>query len=292
MEHYLDRVNYYHDSLTRFIKSSRPLMLIIGQPGAGKDQLIDQFCASTPPSQRPLKIIGDPALTPSDILKHFAQTWNLAIPSIQKSHRLQFNAMLSELRQQDQQRTLIITQAHHLSIASLAALCHLSRAQENSPVALHLILVGQVALEDNIASLMTTSPPSLLIQPLNQKETFHYIKYRLNKLNKTMPVTPSQEIMQKIYNHSGGFPSLINHLIQRWIYQETSNHSQTIEAATSLSASQESTTLFPRKKYRFIALSAFTTCLLCAGTFWVIMHFKKNSAKVPHYTQKTSRKTA
>lgn len=219
-EYILNRISYYQDSLKRFIKSDQPIMLIIGQTGSGKTQLIDQFCSSSLTDYRIVNINGNDNCQPQQLIARMCEQWDIVEDPGLTSHRQQLGNLLNQIHQQHMPSVLIVTNAQNSNIATLAAICHIASIQSDPPVSLHIILSGEVSLEDKINSLMVHTPPCLLLQPLSKKETFQYVKYRLNKLNKSQAVMPSNSVIERIYEHSGGFPSLINHLTQRWLYHE------------------------------------------------------------------------
>ncbi len=219
-EYILNRISYYQDSLKRFIKSDQPIMLILGQNGSGKTHLINQFCKSSLADYRIVNIDGNDNYQPQQLIACLCQQWDMVEDPELTSHRQQLDNLLNQIHQQHIPSVLVLTNAQNSNIATLAAICHLASIQGEPPVSLHIILSGEVSLEDKINSLMVHTPPCLLLQPLSKKETFQYVKYRLNKLNKSQAVMPSNSVIERIYEHSGGFPSLINHLTQRWLYHE------------------------------------------------------------------------
>jgi len=275
-EYILNRMSYYQDSLKRFIKSDRPMMLIIGQHGSGKTQLVKHFSDKLSPEYRTLHINGNESCPPHQLVTLICQQWDVNEDPDLTSHRNQLDTLLNQIHQQHVPNVLIVSNAQNLNIATLAAISHLANAQEKPPVSLHIILSGEVNLEDKIQSLMTQAPPSLLLQPLSRKETFQYIKYRLNKLNKSQPISPPNDIIEKIYEHSGGFPSLINHLTQRWLCDEKSiKNKRDIKGTTPPNEPLQQTDTNKRKIFwqKHVVKITSTTCLIILAVgFWTYQH--------------------
>lgn len=228
--YYFSKLGYYTDSLKRFIRSDKPLMLVIGQPGSGKKQALESFCQQTT-SHRILEIQADANMQPRDMINLLCQHWQLRPPAetSSSSYRKQLDHLLNEISQQQTPSVLIIHYAQTLRTSTLAALAHLSNRQQSPPISLHLILAGAVSLEDKISNLMAQMPPSLLMQALTHKETSHYIQYRLNKLCKNKPITPNQKVIDTIFQQSGGYPNLINQLIEQWLQKKTHHKKRTIK---------------------------------------------------------------
>lgn len=290
MSEYLNnRLNYYIDSLNRFIKSARPLMLIIGQQGSGKKELLYEFIQQLLPECKTINIVGNNDFEPQQLVDIFCEEWHLTRDPHLSSQRQQLDELLTQLRDQKKHFILIVRDAHQLNISTLAAISHLAGRQESTPIALHIIIAGEMELEDKIASLMAQIPPSLLLQPLTKKETSHYIRYRLSKLRKTDPIVPSQEIIDDIYQQSGGFPSIINHLTQKWLYHhilEDDKSALPISDSTLIlspsRARMTTNTTWQKHGVKLIASS----CLLVLGIgIWIFNHKDMLNTLLMHKSQ-------
>lgn len=218
-QQFLNRIRYYLDALQRFIRSEHPLMLVIGPQGSGKRPLLEAFSQEISDEVRLLSLESHAELTPQDLIDFICEQWQLEHDSAGSSQRQQLDYLLRQVRDR-QQSIILCNNAQKLSISTLAALMHLASQQEDPPVNIHLILAGEAELEDKISSLTVQTPPRLLMQPLSKKETFHYINYRLSKLDSNHSVSLGPEVLEEIYLQSGGFPNLINHTIQKWLCEK------------------------------------------------------------------------
>lgn len=263
------RLDYYIDSLNRFTKSSHPLMLIIGPPGSDKNALLIEFIHQAPQNLNILRLSGDPNFEPEQLIDVFCQCWSLKLKASEKSRRYQLNHLLTQLKETKNKALLIIENAHTLTLSSLAAISHLSQQQESGKIALHIIAVGDNDLEEKMASLLVHIPPRLFLKAFNHQETIHYIRYRLGKLGKNNPIVPTQAVMDKIYKESKGFPSIITHLTQQWLYQHVLEEGETTSQQQTLPAG-----LWKSHKIYIIALSG----LAIISAVLLTNHFQKPQA--------------
>jgi general secretion pathway protein A len=133
---------------------------------------------------------------------------------------------------QNKNVVLIIDEAQNMPLRTLENLRMLSNLETSHDKVLQIILVGQPEFDNmlntqELRQLKQRIAVSCRIQPLNQKESLAYIRYRLAKaaLGNRQIFTP--KAMKRIVKRSQGIPRLINivcdnALVTGYAYQQKS----------------------------------------------------------------------
>lgn len=173
--------------LLEFLHSpSEALLLVTGDPGTGKHDLMADFAKTLDSNQQVVRIEGHKNLTPEKLSGAMGKSFNIHL-NMQATHRQQLEFILKTLQQQTMSALLIIEDAHSLPFATLAAITLLAINQMPGNLCLHLLLMGRPELENRIHSLIAptqyeTMPRVINIGQPAEKEEMINLRQRFDRL--------------------------------------------------------------------------------------------------------------
>jgi type II secretory pathway predicted ATPase ExeA len=219
------RFQQYLSQLRVFCTNLSPLLVIEGELGIGKSMLLAQFAAYADGDIQVYEIKGRSSITAAHLIAHIAQGFQLDVVLNQASLYEQMQAEIYVISQMQKTCVLIIDDADLLPPEALATITQLTLLLTSSKqVNFYLLLSSEIKLHhhlENLAKEKNTilTIPTLTMTNLNADETKIYIKHRLAKagLNGKMPF--SKNMLQTIYNLSGGVPGRINRVAQRMLQE-------------------------------------------------------------------------
>ncbi len=264
------------NSVKRFLQAQNPLMLIVGEKGSGKTNLLTDIVLQMRASRHMLRLQGHQSLHPSQLAKVLSKHW--AIKHIDKNQRLenQLDQALSELAEHKQACILIVDDAHLLSLSMLAALTHLATQQDGKRVHLHLLLSGRPILSEKMNNLQTKSIPQLTVGALSRENAFRKIKSLLDNAGMTLPHAAANAILTKIYQRSGGMPGTLEHMVGKLIAQRA-----TIDSAVEEKPAGPPNTVLTTTEYNFWQKNRVKTLSLLGliMTGFILWHMQHHSTK-------------
>lgn len=208
-------------SLQHFLLSTSALMLILGNAGTGKQELLDQLIGTTQMTRRIIRLQGQPDLQPSELAKLLSLHCRIETQedaSHPSYHLLEHIA--SRLQECDATCTLIIDNAHNLPVATLATLSRLAIKQEGSSVYLHILLSGTPDLLEKTANLQNRTLPRLKLSPLSLEETQQYAQQFFNETTKQKKRPVPKTKIDAIYEQSGGYPMAVQHITAKLLQEK------------------------------------------------------------------------
>ncbi len=127
---------------------------------------------------------------------------------------------------------MIIDEAQKLSLDSLEEIRLLSNIERQDTKLLNIFFIGQDEFNDTIMrpecrALRQRVTIVHHIEPLNEKETVEYVKYRLSVAG-TQQVIFTDRALKEIYRFSRGYPRLINIICDRALLAGYTDDLQTI----------------------------------------------------------------
>ncbi len=143
------------EALQRFLQSENPLMLIIGEQGSGKTDLLSNIVSRTQISRHVIRFQGNADTHPEDLTKLLTKHWAANITDDDAPLESRLYDILLSLTEHGAHCVLVVDDAHLLSFSTLAALSYLAISQDHMKVHLHLLLSGRPELPDKIQRLQT-----------------------------------------------------------------------------------------------------------------------------------------
>lgn len=201
------------------VLNNQGFLLLTGDVGTGKTTLINTLVNSLD-SETVVINVGDPRLDKLDFFKLVSHSLGLDTKLRTKFDFITtFGDFLYRAHDSGKRVLLIIDEAHKLSLDSLEEIRLLSNIERQDTKLLNVFFVGQDEFNDTIIrpecrALRQRVTIAHHIEPLNEKETEQYIKYRL-RVAGTQKVAFTDRAFKEVYRFSRGYPRLINIVCDR-----------------------------------------------------------------------------
>jgi len=156
------------DSLNQFIKSDRPLLLVLGD-NEQNTRLLAEFQQTLPTHYKIINKVGSPQTQIGDFIRDLCQSLSLELNPAAANTQEQLEELVHQVQNQDQPSVFMINNADQLNLSGLAAISHIARMQEKAAIMLHIVLCGSADLKDKFKNLAPQLPP-ILVQ-LAEKNT-------------------------------------------------------------------------------------------------------------------------
>ena len=147
------------DTITRYLRSADPLLLVLGEKGSGKTHLLTQTVTQTRVSRHLIRLQGSASIQPIQLAKVLSKHWAAKIHDKHARLESQLHEIILGLAKHEQECVLLIDDAHLLPFSVLAAISHLAMMQDNMRVHLHIILSGRPSLQRKIQNLQAREIP-------------------------------------------------------------------------------------------------------------------------------------
>jgi general secretion pathway protein A len=205
------------DSLIYTVTERRGFAVITGEIGSGKTTICRTLLERLSPGTK-VAMITNTYLSPKELLSYTLEEFGVTFDGREKSNLLScLRKFLVEQLYLDFNVVLIIDEAQNLSLNVLEEIRMLSNLETEKKKMIQIILTGQPALKDKLASkeldqLRQRINVQYHIPPLNRINNERYINHRLEvaSINGNRKVEFTPEAIDKIYAHSQGIPRVIN----------------------------------------------------------------------------------
>lgn len=189
-------LNIIHD----FLRADKPLMLVLGDKGSGKTQLLNNTVQAIQISKHVIRLQGSEQIQPQQLIQVLSKHWAIRINHDEKKLKTQLEYILNALKKHDQHCLLVVDDAHKLPFSVMAALLHLAILQENKNIHLHLLLSGHNALGDKMQNLQISPIPCIYLNataPAVTRSTTPKIKHIKQQQRENKTPTWQQSFWQK-----------------------------------------------------------------------------------------------
>ena len=189
-------------------------IVITGEVGTGKTTLINALLSEIPQEVNYV-VISNPKLTKDEFFYLLVSRFGLGTFSNKAEFLVRFTEFLQNCQEKDLNVVLIVDEAHCLSEELLEEIRLLSNLETPSAKLLNIILVGQPEFEKilnrpELRALKQRVTLRYKLTPLNEEETFNYIKVRLSRAGASDVGIFTTTALKKIYHYTEGVPRLIN----------------------------------------------------------------------------------
>jgi len=214
------------------VVNNQGFLLLTGDVGTGKTTLINALVNSLD-SDTVVVNVTDPRLDKLDFFKLVAHSLGLEARVRTKFDFITSFGNFLHRAHEDQKRVLlIIDEAQKLSLDSLEEIRLLSNIERQETKLLNIFFIGQDEFNDTIIQSECRALRQRItivhhIEPLNEKETVEYVKYRLDMAG-TQRAIFTDRALKEIYRFSRGYPRLINIICDRALLVGYTDDLQTI----------------------------------------------------------------
>ena len=236
--------------------AERGVVVLTGEPGTGKTALLlalrERLGADTAVSY-----VFNTTLAFHDIVEYLLDDLGIAKPEESPARRLDtLTSFLSERERAGQRTTLIVDEAQHLDVSTLAQLALLSSHERETPSRLlQILLVGPPELETKLEHpdlQHLQASPRCRLRPLDGEEVEQYIRHRLQVAGAPDTALFDRSAIDRIAQFSGGIPRVINILGDRCLLFAYADHDHHVDRGTAgrAIADLDDTASAPRKIFR------------------------------------------
>jgi len=204
-------------SLYYGIRSHKGFMVMTGEVGTGKTLVLRCLTDQLDKLRVQYAYIFNTLLSPEEFLRYTMADLNLPASSQGKSEMLfQLYGFLAQRQKVDQTTVLIVDEAHLLSREVLEEIRLLGNLENQRSKLLQIVLVGQPELDARLDStdlrqLKQRIALRCQLVPLTREQTQEYVSWRLARAGANGEAPTFQpEAISEVYEHSQGFPRLIN----------------------------------------------------------------------------------
>jgi general secretion pathway protein A len=214
------------------VMNNQGFLLLTGDVGTGKTTLINALVNSLGADILFINV-SDPRLDRLDFFKLVAQSFRLEGKLGSKlDFFMSFQKFLHRAYDSKKKVLLIIDESQKLSLDSLEEIRLLSNIERQDSKLLNIFFVGQNEFNDTLIRSECRALRQRItivhnIEPLNDKETVEYVKYRLS-IAGTQREIFTDKALSKIYSFSRGYPRLINIVCDRAMLTAYSRDLQTV----------------------------------------------------------------
>ena len=214
-----ERHNEALASLYYGVRRHKGFVVLTGEVGTGKTLLLRCLLQALKKSNDvAYAYVFNGRLSPVEFLQYIVTDFGLPGSSTKNKGELllQIARYVVSRSQKGQTTVLVVDEAHHLSMEILEEIRLLSNLETENDKLLQILLVGQPELDEMVDSAGLRQLKQRIavrshLLPLDSKQTAGYIYRRLQLAGCTRPsVLFPPETIAAVYQHSQGFPRLIN----------------------------------------------------------------------------------
>jgi general secretion pathway protein A len=200
------------------VRRHKGFVVLTGEVGTGKTLLLRCLLELLNRSEVSYAYVFNTRLSALGFLHYIAK--DFGVPSRGKSKAdllLDLSRFVVQRHRQQGTTVLVVDEAHHLPIEVLEEIRLLTNLETTQQKLLQILLVGQPELDDKLDSFELRQLKQRIalrsnLGPLNQTETFGYIRKRLELAGASAHAAHlfPDPTAEAVYRHSRGIPRLIN----------------------------------------------------------------------------------
>jgi len=189
---------------------------LTGEVGSGKTTVLRTLLAHLDPEHHRTALIFNPRLSPTELLQNIDREFGISNNSSNNSSLLDsLNQFLLQQNAEGHTVVLAIDEAQDLEAPVLEQIRLISNLETDSEKLIQVVLSGQpefaqILKRTEMRQLSQRITVRYHLQPMDFRDTVHYINHRLEVAGGRAGVTFSRGALKRIYRFSRGLPRLIN----------------------------------------------------------------------------------
>ncbi len=247
------------DALVYAIHRGEGIIKVVGEVGSGKTMLCRMLQLKLPETVETI-YIGNPSITPEDILFVIANELNLHAAKDASKHEVMhlLQDYLLQRHRENKQVVLFIEEAQGMPIDTLEEIRLLSNLETDQNKLLQIILFGQPELDENLAKksirqLRERITHSFNLMPLTRDEIHQYLNFRMREVGYSGPELIKPDIAKKIEQYSKGLLRRINIIADKVLLSAFSESTHNINSKHVIAAVNDSSfNTVPARKSRLL----------------------------------------
>ncbi len=203
------------DSLIYGIEERDGFILLTGESGVGKTNLIQQLLPMLGPAIQAIPIYH-PAETFDGLLEAILEALHLPLQQKKRSFMIsQFNDYLDQKSTRNETVVIILDEAQNLTKEAMEEMRLFCNSDPRKPRRLKEVFVGRPQIEEKLRSVDLRQLNQRIttrhrLRPLTEEESSQYIEHRLGKVNKSAAEIFTSEAVSSVCNYAKGIPRIIN----------------------------------------------------------------------------------
>ncbi len=269
------------------------ILLIIGQPGAGKTMLLKQFLLQAKENASVNLIDVYDIKNEIQFLTSIAEVLGLDLTQKEPEQPLKHQILdaIKDLQQTKLRTILAIDNAHKLNIECLQCIEAIVRHTQQHSKPLHIVIAGDTEIQKtlehpDLKALKQSILHTFEIPPFDEHQTKEYILHRLHAANYHNHALFTPAIIKKIYKQSEGLPERINTLARQTINSQEELALFAFETTTEESQEEKPALAFVQKIKNMWNTKKLIPVILIASVIAFI--FILQSIISNHFTDETT----
>jgi general secretion pathway protein A len=215
------------------IRERKGFVQLTGEVGAGKTTLCRALLEQLD-SRFSTALLLTPVLDANELMKAIAAEFGLDVKGLDRLETsAAFNAFLVQQAEEGKVPVLIIDEAQNFSDELLEQVRQLSNVETDDRKLLQIVLIGQPELRERLdhprlRQLRQRITVRYHLNALDQSETRHYIKHRLELAGANGDPSFTTPALWRVFRYSNGVPRLVNALCDKALLAGFVKHSKRI----------------------------------------------------------------
>jgi general secretion pathway protein A len=212
-------------------------VVLTGEVGTGKTLVVRCVLELVRRTDVAFAYVFNPSLSPLEFVRYIASDFGLAVAGKAKDELiLALSAFLVARHQKKQSTLLVVDEAHLLAPELLEEIRLLTNLETTQQKLLQIVLAGQPELDQKLDSFELRQLKQRIavrchLEPLDLEETHGYIERRLQIAGAAPDTTIfSDQAVAAVFQHSKGFPRLVNTICENALLSGYARRSEVISA--------------------------------------------------------------
>jgi len=208
------------DEVIHLCQFGNNLVAAIGDDGVGKTAFLNQARFELSETAFCCLLNGNESMTPEDIFSQLISQLELPVSSVSTAGEMIATLRHAMAEGNMHRVVVIIDDAHLLQDTILSALISLLQGHQGQH--LHILMSGKKSLVDRLDNfdMVDVLVYDVTLNPFTLQDTKEYLDYKLTAAGYPSEKLLDESQVESIWKESGGYPTQINRVADRHIFQQ------------------------------------------------------------------------